>query len=115
MCVLCDLTGLLIGLYYINLLSSRSCVRIVASERAGMGKSLYIFRRAEELGSTMSHNRLRSATLHGPELSRDNAVKVLINASSRDTDIFPYIYHLEVSDRVSSAAHLNCTVHCIER
>ena len=63
----------------------------------------------------MSHNRLRSATLHGPELSRDNAVKVLMSASSRDTDIFPYIYHLEVSSRVSSAVYLNCTVQCIVR
>ena len=76
-----------------------------------MGKSLYISRKVEELGCTlMSPNRLRSATLHGPELSRDNVVKVVRNASSRDTDSLPYIYHVEVSDRVSSAVHSNCVI-----
>lgn len=74
-----------------------------------MGKSLYISRKVEELGCTlMSPNRLRSATLHGPELSRDSAVKIVKNASSRDNDNFPYIYHVEVSDRVSSDIHSNC-------
>ena len=74
-----------------------------------MGKSLYISRKVEELDcALMSHNRIRSATLHGPELSRDNAVKVLKNASSKETDNYPYIYHLEISDRVSSALHLKC-------
>ena len=74
-----------------------------------MGKSLYISRKVEELGHTlMSPNRLRCATLHGPELSRDSVVKVVKTTSSRDIDKFPYVYHVEVSDRVSSALHSNC-------
>ena len=95
-----------------SVFSSRSYVQLVTSERSGMGKSLYISRKVEELGcALMTGNRLRSATLHGPELSRDNAVKVLKNASSKDTDIYPYIYHLEVSDRVSSAIQLKCVLY----
>ena len=95
-----------------SVFSSRSYVRLVTSERSGMGKSLYVSRKVAELGCALtSHNRLRSATLHGPELSRDNAVKALQIASSKDTDIYPYIYHLEISERVSSAIHLKCVLY----
>lgn len=81
-----------------------------------MGKSLYISRKVEELGCTViTGSRLISATMHGPELSRDNAVNVLSNASSREVDIFPYIYHLEVSEKVSSAIFMNCVYSTIHR
>ena len=67
-----------------------------------MGKSLYNSRKVEELESMLSPNRLRCATLHGPELSRDAVVKVLQNVSAKDTDHLPFIYQVEVSDRVST-------------
>ena len=69
-----------------------------------MGKSLYISRKVEELNCALkSPNRLRSATLHGPELSRDHIVKVIQNVSTTDTDNLPCIFRVDVSERVSSA------------
>ena len=68
-----------------------------------MGKSFYICRKVEELDCTLnSPNRLRSATLHGPELSRDHVVKVLQGVSATDTDNLPFIFQVDISDRVSS-------------
>ena len=67
-----------------------------------MGKSLYISRKVEELDCKLnSPNCLRSATLHGPELSRDSVVKVVQGVSATETDNLPFIYQVEVSDRVS--------------
>ena len=66
-----------------------------------MGKSLYISRKVEELDCKLKSSKcLISATLHGPELSRDSAVKVLQNVSAKDTDNLPFIYQVEISDRV---------------
>lgn len=79
-----------------------------------MGKSLYISRKVEELYCIMnSPNRFKSATLHGPELSRDSVVKVVRRVSTTDTDNLPFIYQVEVSDRVSAAILLCITVNTI--
>ena len=74
-----------------------------------MGKSLYISRKVEELDCQLKSSKwLRSATLHGPELSRDSVVKVVQNVSAKDTDNLPFIYQVEVSDRVRSAMYSSC-------
>ena len=71
-----------------------------------MGKSLYISRKVEELDCQLKSSKcLRSATLHGPELSRDNVVKVVQSVSKRDMDNLPFVYQVEISDRVCSAMH----------
>ena len=71
-----------------------------------MGKSLYISRKVEELDCQLKSSEwLRSAALHGPELSKDRVVKVVQNVSAKDTDNLPFIYQVEVSDRVGSAMH----------
>ena len=66
-----------------------------------MGKSLYISRKVEELDSKLGSSKwLRSATLHGPEWSRDSVVRVVQSVSAKDTDNLPFIYQVEVSERV---------------
>lgn len=72
-----------------------------------MGKSLYISRKVEELDSKLGSSKwLRSATLHGPEWSRDSVVRVLQNVSTKDADNLPFIYQVEVSDRVCFAIYI---------
>ena len=66
-----------------------------------MGKSLYISRKVKELDSKLGSSQwLRSATLHGPEWSRDSVVRVVQSVSAKDSDNLPFIYQVEVSDRV---------------
>ena len=73
-----------------------------------MGKSLYISRKVEELDIKLGSSKwLRSATLHGPELSRDSVVRVVQSVSTKDTDNLPFIYQVEVSDRVCFAIESN--------
>ena len=69
-----------------------------------MGKSLYISRKFEELDSKLGSSQwLRSATLHGPEWNRDSVVRVVQSVSAKDSDNLPFIYQVEVSDRVCFA------------
>ena len=71
-----------------------------------MGKSLYITRKVQELDAQLNSSKcLISATLHGPELSRDSVVKVVQSVSARDIGNLPYIFQVEISDRVRSAMH----------
>lgn len=73
-------------------------MRIVSSKRSGMGKSLYIWRMAEQL-SKMKPNGTVMATIpiHGPDVSPD-AVMMLFNEHLDN----PYstIFHLDIAPAV---------------
>ena len=73
-------------------------MRVVASGRAGMGKSLYINRLLEEFKE--EHASLcQIVPLHGPDVNSDIVAKAL--RSVEDTPDKPVVYHLDISERVS--------------
>ena len=75
------------------------CARVVTSNCAGMGKSLYIRRLVEKFKD--QHDCLHQAvTLHGPDVNNDMVVKVLHDVT--ETPDKPVVYHLDVSERVST-------------
>ena len=73
--------------------------RVVTSNYAGMGKSLYIRRLVEEFKD--QHDCLHQVvTLYGPDVNNDMVVKMLHDVT--DTLDKPVVYHLDVSERVST-------------
>lgn len=105
----------------------RSTVRLVLSNRAGMGKSLFITRMAEKLAKqlfqfTPQQNRqatdkLVTIPIHGPDISNDDVIDILSKLSVCQG---PKILHLDVASQVSLSnaaittilnSH-SCTVFC---
>lgn len=95
----------------------RSTVRLVLSNRAGMGKSLFITRMAEKLAKrlfqfTPQQNRqaadkLVTIPIHGPDISNDDVIDILSKLSFCQG---PKILHLDVASQVSlSDAEQNLT------
>ena len=69
------------------------------SNCAGMGKSLYIRRLVEEFKD--QHACLHQVvTLYDPDVNNDMVVKELYNVP--ETPDKPVVYHLDVSERVST-------------
>lgn len=94
-------------------LTCRSTVRLVISNRAGMGKSLFIRRLVEKLEQVKSKrllfqtapqlNRqaggnLVTIPIHGPEVSSDDIMDMLTKPSMQRS---PKILHLDVAPQVS--------------
>ena len=84
------------------LLSSlRSYVRVVKSERAGMGKSLYIQRLKEELVTKTDQGPHRVIIpVHGPKITFDSIVQALKHPFEETTDQDcgqAIIFHLDIS------------------
>ena len=78
-----------------------SCVRIVQSERVGMGKSLYILRLAEDLtGKYNVTEPLTSIRVHGPSIDEDRIMDQL--QSLRVQSSKTLIVHFDISPSVSS-------------
>lgn len=79
-----------------------SCVRVVTSDRTGMGKSLYIQRMKEELKS--KYYGVFSDVIipvHGPKVTSDSIVQLLKSSvGSKDTNQ-AIIFHLDISPNVS--------------
>ena len=92
--------------YYFN--TCRSTVRLVLSNRAGMGKSLFITQMAEKLGKRLfqfttqrnieAADKLVTIPIHGPDISNDDIIDML-NKSSECQG--PKILHLDVAPQVS--------------
>ena len=84
-------------------LNFSSCVRVVISDRTGMGKSLYIQRMKEQLSSKcfgISSDVI--IPVHGPRVTFDSIVQLLKTSfGDKDTDK-PIIFHLDISPNVSS-------------
>ena len=82
----------------------RSCVRIVTSNRAGMGKSLYIKRLREALETQTSVQPLEVVVpLHGPVVTADTVVKALEKHFGKHTAT---IFHIDIAPSVSEVAYM---------
>lgn len=69
------------------------------SKRSGMGKSLYVQRRAEELHSRMSRDDLAvTIPIHGPVVTNDTVLEFFNEQIERTKCT---IYHLDIAPRVS--------------
>ncbi|KAL3881537.1 hypothetical protein ACJMK2_027969, partial [Sinanodonta woodiana] len=81
----------------------RSCVRIVMSSRAGMGKSLYVKRRVEDLAS---QNPVRGKQYHVTVPLQERAInismvtQILLSYMQSLRDTTPRIFHLDISHEV---------------
>ena len=85
------------------LYSFRSNVRVVTSERAGMGKSLCICRMKELLASKTSvgpHEII--IPIHGPKVTTDTIVEALKGEFSNTRAT---IFHLDISPSVRNDIH----------
>ena len=77
----------------------RSYVRVVTSQRAGMGKSLYIQRRREALKSVTTHGPHEvTVPIHGPMVTPDTVVGALKPHMGLS---HPVIFHLDIAPNVS--------------
>ena len=76
------------------------CVRVVSSTRSGMGKSLYIQRRAEELKRNLPSTEPTHVTIpvHGPVATSDIMLDFFKQHMARETCT---IYHLDIAPSVS--------------
>ena len=78
----------------------RSSVRVVTSNRAGMGKSLYIKRLREALETQTSRQPLEVVVpIHGPVVTQDTVVKALIEHFGNTQAT---IFHLDIAPNVSN-------------
>lgn len=80
----------------------RSCVRVVTSTRAGMGKSLYIKRRREALAeiTTDCESCLHLIIpLHGPLVTADSVIEALKEYIGHNKAI---IFHLDIASNVGN-------------
>ena len=89
-------------LSYVMHHSYRSYVRVVTSQRAGMGKSLYIKRCMEalhEMGTTDGPHEV-IVPIHGPSVTPNT----LVGALKEHIGInYPIIFHFDIAPSVSSA------------
>lgn len=74
----------------------RSCVRVVTSDRPGMGKSFYIQEMAKTLRKQARNNY--TIPIHGPEVTPDTVMEFL---SEHLQDPSCSMYHLDISSDVS--------------
>ena len=83
------------------LLLSRSCVRIVTSERPGMGKSLFVKRMASKLSRHLNTNEPCHIIIpiFGPNVSPDKIIQVLCNTETRLSNA---IIHFDIAPKVCS-------------
>lgn len=76
----------------------RSKVRIVSSNRSGMGKSLYIRRLFEDLKTHQSDAAYVTLPLHGPGVTSDTVLHLLKDHFRNPTCC---IYHIDIASNVS--------------
>ena len=78
-------------------------MRVVQSRGVGMGKSLYIMRRAEELTDLCEVSEaLISIRVHGPNISED---RIMCQLQSLQVTSRPCIVHFDISPSVSSDSY----------
>ena len=82
----------------------RSCVRVVSSNRTGMGKSLFIQRMANQLG-VITNDSTKSTPvvipIHGPVATADVVLNFLKDHYKEDKC---KIYHFDIAPSVSAYA-----------
>ena len=83
-----------------NFNTCSSCVRVVQSNRVGMGKSLYITRKAQELAEKFQvSDPLVTIRVHGPKIAEERIMDQLQSLGARSND--PLIVHIDISPSVS--------------
>ncbi|KAK3585581.1 hypothetical protein CHS0354_036768 [Potamilus streckersoni] len=85
----------------------RSCVRVVKSHQAGMGKSLYVLRRSEELAKQNSHYKAMdfiTIRLQDKELKVSHVMQILLNHIESPGSTTPRIFHLDIAHEVISCS-----------
>ena len=88
--------------------SCRSCVRIVTSDRAGMGKSLCIKRLREALETQSSIQPLKVVVpMHGPVVTADTVMKALEKHFGKESAT---IFHLDIAPSVCYYIIVLCCV-----
>ena len=77
----------------------RSCVRVVTSDRPGMGKSFYIQQMAETLKASQGResSKYTIIPIHGPEASPDTVMKFLYNHMDHRSCS---LYHIDIASDV---------------
>ena len=77
----------------------RSCVRVVSSTRAGMGKTLFITRMAEKLQPVVpeGHKVIITIPVHGPVVTVESVMQSLVNHQNSADCI---ILHFDISPSV---------------
>jgi hypothetical protein len=76
----------------------RSCVRVVSSSRAGMGKTLFVIRMAEKLQAVIpGHNTLITIPVHGPVVTIDSIMESVVPHENRSECT---ILHFDISPSV---------------
>lgn len=82
---------------------SRSTARVIISNRAGMGKSLYVRRLSQKLGKMMSLETpcLVTVPIHGPDVTADEIIDLL---QPHVLDSHSKIYHFDIATSVSFKA-----------
>ena len=85
----------------------RSYVRLVTSQRAGMGKSLYIKRRKEDLFKSVATHEPHEVIvpIHGPTVTPDTVVGALMPHIKNN---FSIIFHLDIAPNVSYTVFIMC-------
>ncbi|XP_038013112.1 E3 ubiquitin-protein ligase RNF213 isoform X2 [Motacilla alba alba] len=78
------------------------CVGIVSSERAGMGKSLYVKRLHERLQEEQPDctDLLKTIRLIEPEVDEDKVLKSLLPFLKREHQTKPMIFHFDITSSV---------------
>ena len=78
-----------------------SCVRIVSSDRSGMGKSLYVQRLAESLSENSKRDLpevIVTVPLHGPMVTPDTVLQLFMGHFKKPSCC---IYHIDIAPNVS--------------
>ncbi|XP_072001709.1 E3 ubiquitin-protein ligase RNF213-like isoform X2 [Engystomops pustulosus] len=74
---------------------------IVASKRAGMGKSLYVERLYEELESSFEEPLLKTIRLINPEVDENKVLNALLPFLDRNLQNCPIIFHIDITSSVN--------------
>ena len=90
-------------------LSVRSCVRVVSSTRAGMGKTLFVTQMAKKLHSEVIGSKLQTTIpVHGPHVSIDSVMQYLINHCDSS---YATILHFDISPLVKKTIYTESHIY----
>ena len=86
--------------YSIYKFCNRSYIRIVYSNQAGMGKSLYITRLAQDIAKRFKvSDPLVTIRVHGPKIAEERIMNKLQSLGTRSN--VPLIVHFDIAPSVS--------------
>ena len=98
--------AILINIYLVTgdlilLFNYRSYVRLISSDRPGMGKSFYVQQLAQQITKTLGRTSAScTIPIHGPEVTADTVMDFLIHHLVQDP--LCSMYHLDIASNVSN-------------